>query len=351
MSFVSAQGSLRRQQKLENSINLIRKITMCFIVVVLFFTVFIAPMTRADAIITKTGSGKNAVFTDSAGNEYKVSEMNSKVIGGNVVLDMAQSIYGGMSNFGADILKVNLNASYWTQGVMPAYNALVAVGVGLALCWCLMELIEKASAGHVTGEFLLQLGIKFTIAAVVVSEGGHIAEYLVQFGNGVVDLVTGSIVAGSSSGLDNLFADVYNDIKNSGFMACIGYIFQLILPAMMMKICTIIMFALLAGRLIEIGVRFIFFPIGAADVFTHGMGSPGFRYMKKLAGAAMQGVAMYVVMYIGMFLMANPTEVFGSGGLSSGVGAILGPVFTVIVAISMIGGMLKVSSIINDITG
>ena len=343
-------NNLFSQRKLENTITLMRKIAICIIAVILTVIVFGQGFTQSNAAVTKTGSGTNAIYT-TKGTDYPVSHLRNRVFGA-AVLDMAYSAYGGgLTAFQSDLLVIDTNASYWGT-IQRAYDSIAAIGAGLALLWCMLELIEKSSQGHITGEFILQLGIKFTIATVVISEGGAIAEGVINLANGVTNDLAGAFTTSASefTQLDQMFIDVFNDIKEANIFGCIGAMFPLILSALMMKICTIIIFALLAGRILEVGVRYMFFPIGASDVFTHGMGSPGFRYVKKLFAASLQGIAMYAVVFIGQMLMSSAGSVVGSTTTLAG-GLVVQAIWPIIVGFSVIGAMLKVSSIVNDIAG
>lgn len=364
MNALLKANNLLSQKKLENTIILIKKIAICIIAVVLTVIIFGQGFTQGNALVVKEGSGYSAEFTVNGigtnteeynghtlqDGTYKVSDLNNRPLGG-AVLDLACAAYGGLTSFDTSVLQINTTAPYWNS-IDAVYNSIAAVGSGLALFWCLLELIEKASQGHITGEFVLQLGIKFTIATIVIVSGPEIAKGVIELANKITSdmLNNGFGTATATSGADKEFLKVYWDIKKSSWLGCIGAMFPLFLPAVMMKICTIIIFALLAGRIIEVAVRYIFFPIGASDIFSHGMGSPGFRYVKKLFGAALQGIAMYAVVFVGSTLISNANLIVGTAANSKVGGVVITAVFPIIVGISMIGAMLKVSSIINDMT-
>ncbi len=352
MTLVHKSNNLLSQQKIENTITLMRKISICIIAAILTVIVFGQGFTQSNAAVTKQGSGTSAVYT-TKGTDYPVSHLRNQVFGA-AVLDMAYSAYGGgLTAFQRDLLIIDTNPDGYWGAIQTAYDSIAAVGMGLALLWCMLELIEKSSQGHITGEFVLQLGIKFTIAAVVISEGGEIARGVINLANGVTNDILDNAFTTSSSeytALDEMFVNVYRDIKDANIFGCIGAMFPLILSSLMMKICTIIIFGLLAGRILEVGVRYMFFPIGASDVFTHGMGSPGFRYVKKLFAASLQGIAMYAVVFIGQMLMSSAGSVVGSTTTLAG-GLVVQAIWPIIVGFSVIGAMLKVSSIVNDIAG
>lgn len=368
MNLALNSGTLLSQQKLENTIILIRKISICLIAAILTVILFGQGFTQGNATVIKKGSGSSAVFSvngiDSTAEEtynekytlkngdYKVSDLSSRAIGG-ATLDMACAAYGGLTSFDRTLLIIDTKADspYWST-LDTVYTSISAVGCGLALFWCMLELIEKASQGHITGEFILQLAIKFTIAAVVIAEGGEIAKGVIELANGVAnDMLKKGFGAAETGMSDKEFVKVYYDVKKAGWLGCIGVMIPLILPAIAMKVCTIIIFALLAGRILEVAVRYIFFPIGASDIFSHGMGSPGFRYVKKLFGAALQGIAMYAVVFVGGILMNNADKIVGAAATTTAGGVVITAIWPIIVGFSMVGAMLKVSSIVNDIAG
>lgn len=351
MGAVASANTLLSQQKLEDKILLIKKIGICILTVILIFMVFGGPITSANATITKTGSFTKAEYKISGPDgdtTYKADGTVSVV--GSLALELAYDAYGGLNGNFQNLIKINTADSSWWPRVRNIYNIFSTYGMALALLWCLLDLLDKASSGHITGEFVLQLGIKLTIAAVVITSGGTVAEGLINFCNQVSDEVLSAITsAGSTAGMDQLFIDVYNEVKDGNFLVCFPVIISLIFPALCMKICTVLMYVLLAGRILEVGVRYILFPIGASDVFTHGLASPGFRYIKRFVGACLQGIAMYLVVFIGMLLMAHPKEILGVE--KAAAGSLLSALFPVIVMFSVIGGMLKVSQILNDLAG
>ena len=346
------KNSLLSQRNLENTITIIRKIVICTVVVLLTVLMFGSSFTQSEALVEKRTDTNGDVYYVATGYEpMYVKNLHSKTFGG-VVLDLACSVYGGGFGFLAKgALEINIDAPFFVTAI-GVYDSIAAIGAGLALFWCILALIDKASTGHVTGEFLLELGIKFTIAALIISEGKEIAKGLIGFANGIAGTISGKLVSREASGTDALFNGVYKQIEKAGIFDCIGTIIPLLLSSLMMKLCTIIMCALLVGRLIDVSIRFMFFPIGASDVFSQGLSSPGFRYMRRLLASALQGVVMYSAVIIGASLMSqNVFELFGSAGTHTVGGVLLSGIWPLITGISTVGAMLKVSSITNDIVG
>lgn len=350
------KNALSFQQNLEKKIILIKKITMCIVAVIMIAISFGQLFTPANAAITTTVDSKGyKIYTTSGGDIRKVADINAKVFGG-AALDLAATVYGGLGPVNRGMLQINsTNAPFWTT-MQSAYGTLSAIGAGLALFWCMLELIEKASTGHITGEFMLQLGIKFTIAALVISSGGEIANDLITFGNGIASALAGKLsMAGpdtTNTAQDTLFLGFYEKIKDANIFDCLGAMLPLILSAFLMRLCTIILFVLLAGRMIDIGVRYIFFPIGASDVFTAGLHSPGFRYMRRMVASVLQGIVMYTALVVGQSLMtADVNKIIGVTDHYTVSGVLLNSIWPIIVIVSTVGAMLKASSITNDIMG
>ena len=100
------------------------------------------------------------------------------------------------------------------------------------------------------------------------------------------------------------------------------------------------------GRIIEAGIRFAFMPIGVSDAFTHGISSPGVRYIKKFFAVCLQGAVIYAIIIVGASMMGQVS----SGG-SFGFLSHFGIITQLVIAFSMIGAMLKSQSIINDVAG
>lgn len=329
--------------KAENTIIKIRKYIVCFLVVFLLTTI-IGTIVNTPEAATVSGSGYNTVYKLSDGTELKVNSMQNRVFGG-AVMKFAYWLYGDqLASLGSSkLLTIDTTSKYWTA-ISDVYDTVAAVGVGIALLFCLMDLIDKFQMSQVSNEFMLKLGIRFTLICLLVGESGTIATGMIGLANGLLnDIVTA--VSGTGSLSDSVIKEIYERCEHANFLTCLGELMELLVPALIMLICYILMYALLAGRLIEVSVRYVLFPIGVADAFSHGLSSPGMRYIKKLFAVAFQGAGMYLVVVVGTALMGMRTEIIGSSN------PVLDAVFPVIIGITMVGAMLKVSSIIDDVAG
>ena len=251
---------------------------------------------------------------------------------------------------------------FWT-----CYDEVSVVGYALILLFALMELFEQTAMGNFSVETFIKVTAKMAAAVVVISVAKDAITACIGYGNELMSAVSGAIggtegAAGGAtggatggaveySGLDIEAKNLFQDVKDGGIFHSAGVILQMVIPAFTMLACFIIALVQLIGRILELGVRVAFAPIGIADLAAHGTHSAGARYLKSVAGCACQGVAMYMVLTAGVALMdpTTFTNMFGNSGnglldfLTSG-----GPITQILVGITIVGVMKRVDSIIRD---
>lgn len=354
------QLSLYNQKKIEDTIKLLKKIFTCIFVTILICSIIFGSISiiaaGSDNYITIRYEEGHSVYIVPGGNTYALKSFTHPIASEApmfLVFCVYGNLFASLGQSGAFSFEDNAETEPIWKVFNNLYGTLSAVGAGLALLWCLLELIEKASGGHITGEFILQLGIKLTIATVVIMEGSNIARGLIDMGNGVITLFTDAVETSKftdavetskSDGAFALFTEVADTVSQAGIFDVLFTALNILIPALFMIFAYVLALAIMAGRIIELGIRFIFFPIGAADVFTHGVGSPGFRYMKKLMACAMKGGAMYIIVLVGTELMIHPSITGASAER-------LNWISQVVIGLSMLGAMLKVDSILSDVAG
>ena len=107
--------------------------------------------------------------------------------------------------------------------------------------------------------------------------------------------------------------------------------------------CTAVTRFVIWGRLIEIGVRGAFAPVGMADLFSEGTKGSGYRYFKKFVALALQGAVIIGIM------MAYSTIQFAlakneGGGLDDAMGQI-------VTSLTVVTLIMKSQTIANDLVG
>ena len=253
-------------------------------------------------------------------------------------------VYGGIyeSILTNNYFLIDTTAPYW-QTFTNVYDTFSTLGVLLALLWVVLDMLEKAQFDSLTPEVMIRFFIKFIIAMMLIQNAATIMTELINGGNYLFQKVVGAI-HGAAGALDPTLKQAAEDIAKQSFLKCIGTLIELLLPFVFTIVAVVLMYVLLFGRILELGVRFMFTPIGIADIFTHGIQSPGMRYIKKFCAVALQGVVMIAILLAGSKLAST---------VATDPNAIVGlDVFTqVIILISMLGAMMKSQQISNDILG
>lgn len=250
--------------------------------------------------------------------------------------------YGGMFQDMKDgmgsLLTLDTNLEIWDQ-FEASYNGVSAsVGVGLAVVWVMFDLVEKAQIDQMTPEVIIRWAIKLIVAIMLINNAPDIAESLIAASNKLFE-----VVGDQSTVQSEALGEIYDDLVKGGFTKVLSIMIEFLFTGLVMWVCSIFMYVQIFGRLIEIGVRFMFLPIGISDAFTHGINSPGMRYIKKFFAVCLQGTVMYAVMVAGSFIMTNQ-QIQDLMGNFTFLGSI-------VVAITTIGLMMRSQQITNDIVG
>lgn len=278
-------------------------------------------------------------------------------------------VYGGLPGMlgSLSIWTINPDAGYF-EFFSDVTTSLETIGVGLGVVWVMLDLIEKAQMDQMTPEVLIRWGIKMITMVIVVTNTAALAGGVIGIANEITEMV---VVTGSGSP-SSAVGTLYNELKTAGFIRQTTIMLEVLIPAIALIVCFVIMLALIYSRIIEVGIRMCFMPIGVSDAFTHGINSPGMRYIKKFFAVCLQGAVLFMILFIGLQLMSGTAAPNGGGvddvaqtgaGLFNILGAgvanaALITVFTVfgwlgdiVIMIAMIGAMLKSQQIVNDIAG
>ena len=230
------------------------------------------------------------------------------------------------------------------------YDALAAVGAGLALMWVLLDLIEASSNSMLNGEFVVKMFIKFILAVFIIDYGKNLIKSLLAISNGFYDIIAERINLGTN-GAELFFSDTLTTIVTSNFMECLSILLEYVIVALAMLVCFVLAVSMIVGRIFELGVRTAFAPIGIADLMIHGTNSAGMRFAKSYLACASQGAAMILILSAGSKLMTGDglLNFFGKttalGGVLGGISFILAP----LIAITTIGVMKRADSILQSV--
>lgn len=252
-------------------------------------------------------------------------------------------VYGGLyeSVTSSKGFLIDTTSSYWA-GFTNIYDVISTAGVLLAILWVVLDLIEKAQFDNLTPEIMVRFFIKFIIAMMLIQNAPDLMTKIIDMGNYLMQQVVSGATGGAGA-LDPNMLDIADEISKTSFLKCIGRLLELIVPFIFTIIGIVLMYVLIFGRILELGVRFMFTPIGIADVFTHGISSPGMRYIKKFGAVALQGAVMIAILIAGTRLAQEVNSGYVVEGLDFFV--------QIIVLLSMLGAMMKSQQVANDIMG
>lgn len=325
-----------------------------------------APFMTAEADVL--GDVTYTITTGDTTTSYAEKECNNKIFGG-FALKLTYLSYGGLFDIlqNSNVFRLN-NVEQMEDGAVgdgiwglygALYDTVSAAGVGLALMWTLLNIIEKMSEGRLTEELLISLFAKLTLAAFIIIYGKDLCISLLGLSNRILEAFQDQIgawiegQAENNTAICNEAKNKMDAIKDGNVFTCCGYIIQGLVPALAMLACWVLACVQLISRILELGIRTAFMPIGVADFMTHGTSSPGMKYIKSYAGCACQGAAIYVILISGITLMntGNIFEMFGGGAtdassLTDSAGHV---VLSIVIAITMLGLMKRVDNILRDV--
>ena len=204
----------------------------------------------------------------------------------------------GGASFGKGAQKVlRLNATTDAQGeeeslLQSAWKLIKNVAQGIKVIGFLfvslffvLELIETSTRGSYTPDIFLRSLIKFFIALICIENSVTIMATIVNFGAVFYDLVESTQTTGAIASL----YDVAKKVDDANILDLLGMLCSDLLPYLAMWVANVFISIITIGRVIELGIRVAFAPIGMADMYEGGTKSNGFRYMKKILALSVQG--------------------------------------------------------------
>ena len=256
------------------------------------------------------------------------------------VFTLAWEVYGALPYLVSNnsLLRIDTTASYW-DAFDGFYDAFASIGIGLAVIWVMLDILEKLQIEQLSPEILLRIFIKLIMAVLIVANIQQITEGIISVSNELMQDASDATHLAQEAALD----DIYDDLMDMGYIKTLCLLLELLIPAIGTMFCMLFMLVQIIGRLIEIGIRILFMPIGVSDAFTHGTNSPGFRYIKKFFAVCLQGAVLIAVLNIGIYFMGDATINAATRGF--------GFISDMVIMVSMIGLMIKSQQIVNDIVG
>lgn len=273
------------------------------------------------------------------------------VFGDNLTEDTRELlIFDPVGGYGGSSVMNSAAVSIWAL-VTTVHSYACPLAYCLIVLYFLLDVIEKSTHEQMSIEHFFRSSIKLVVAVFFIENSLEILEALLNFSNALTNEITsrvGSIDFTDGFG-ESVLESYYRDIDNAsgitGVFLCIGFVLQLILPFVVIWVCSLVTTLVVWSRAIEIGVRGALAPLGMADLFTEGTKGAGFRYLKKYLAVLLQGAIIMLILFCYQAINA---------GLTSGA-ASMEPIKVAFsqctVSLTVMSMLLKTQNLANDLVG
>lgn len=205
---------------------------------------------------------------------------------------------------------------FW-QIINKGLSFVTPFGYALVTTFFLMYMFDAASKDQLTVDSVIKVLIQLILVATVMGNLPLIINSLLSIGETLLSNVSG--LTDSTNSISITGKDVVEQWRKTGEDTSLTIFFQSMFIWLIHQIAIIAIDFAGIARLLEIGWRIIFAPIGVANCFEGGANSAGVKYLKGILGASLAGVAIYIVAAAGFavsasFLSANTKGAFWLGG-------------------------------------
>ena len=219
------------------------------------------------------------------------------------------------------------------------YTLFKNVGIGLAVMWALVSIVSNMQIDHVTWDIIIKFALKMMAAVYIVNNGTVILDALLNLGDSAVKAFNDGGTTWRTE--ENTYMGIATRVAKEGLTGNMITIISNLLPFCVVCVAIILIFSKLISRMIELGIRYMFAPIAIADVFSHGGGSTGARYLKKFGAVSLSGAVYLAIIYI------LPT-VSSTLSAAAGGGTFFQMLMPALAYVAGIGILNRVDSIVND---
>lgn len=231
-------------------------------------------------------------------------------------------------------------------------------GIALLTTFFLMYVFDAAAKEQITVDTVIKMMIQLIVAIAILSNFDAVINSILSIGESIFGLLRKNIVLspqGRVSGVSSSIAatvsssekinastgeEIMTTLENNGNTTGSLY-FQIVFCWLIAKIGFVAMFFAAVARLIELGWRIAFAPIGLANCFEGGTNSPAIRYLKSLFAVAISGAVLFLIFQIGTMVSQILFVQISGAGMWAGVAALLAT------AGAAIGASNKVKEIIS----
>lgn len=249
-------------------------------------------------------------------------------------------------------------STYWDIINKTVNAATKPFGIALLTTFFLMYVFDAAAKDQITVDTVIKMMIQLIVAIAILSNFDAVINSILSIGESIFGLLRKNIVLspqGRVSGVSSSIAatvsssekinastgeEIMTALENNGNTTGSLY-FQIVFCWLIYHIGMIAMFFAAVARLIELGWRIAFAPIGLANCFEGGTNSPAIRYLKSLFAVAISGAVLFLIFQIGTMVSQILFVQISGAGMWAGVAALLAT------AGAAIGASNKVKEIIS----
>lgn len=233
---------------------------------------------------------------------------------GTETLESVNSMVAVETNFEQDTMEIGgITLSGISVGVKEINGLMIIAATMIAVICFLIGLERKFIHQPYTPEILVKQFIILGIALVCIGKSLWLCQQISNFGSGMATAVIEKIsqTTNNSSAVDHIKALIYADCeaKVSGGMikkisiifgnisSQMGYIVQLLIPWVIMKVVSVVISFICWGRAIEILILATLSPIAFADILSERGQAAGEKFIRNFIALSLQGVVIILVMY------------------------------------------------------
>lgn len=282
-----------------------------------------------------------------------------------ICVGMLCDIYGTQTlNDVTNLLSLKNNgfdmSTYWNIINKTISVAGKPFGIAFLTTFFLMYVFDAAAKEQITVDTVIKMMIQLIIAIAILSNFDAVINSILSVGESIFGLlreqfstsqevkpkIPTNIIESFMQQLSkeeppaSTGEEIMTTLENDGNTAGSLY-FQILFCWFIYHIGKIGMFFAAVARLIELGWRIAFAPIGLANCFEGGTNSPAIRYLKSLFAVAISGAVLFLIFQIGTMVSRILFVQISGAGMWAGVAALLAT------AGAAIGASNKVKEIIS----
>lgn len=262
-----------------------------------------------------------------------------------VCVGMLDDIYGAQTQMTVtDLLSLKNNgfdmSMYWDTINKTVSVAGKPFGVALLTTFFLMYVFDAAAKEQITVDTVIKMMIQLIVAIAILSNFDAVINSILSIGESIFGLLRQQLSATQKMTPTHTGEEIMTALENDGNTTGSLY-FQILICWLIYHIGKIAMFFAAVMRLIELGWRIAFAPIGLANCFEGGTNSPAIRYLKSLFAVAISGAVLFLIFQIGTMVSQILFVQISGAGMLAGAAALLAT------AGAAIGASNKVKEIIS----